>query len=325
VAWRASFSVAQGEKVKKAARTAMASPLYMGPPSDACHGDAEASQDDDRDFEAGGPVSAILHKRLCARGVIVAVAVTSMLVLVLRGWSPFRQSHAPPLAEEGLPVEAKALSEETIVLEDVSVVMPSPEAIFNPALRAAPFFAPGVLHGPHHLIHDCMLYQDPVPNSTHLGIQGRGTQLFPIKSEEEWVQVVVLPSSKVPDAKFGWMYVRDNVASLLKKDSKLKYQRPKPPPMTQEDVDRALSDYRAERARVQDQLLAIEEKLEHPKEVEGMTKDNSEMRRQIMKSAKKALDMKAMRERLKEMSKSLHQELGKDPQSMLDELLGVIK
>jgi len=319
---------------------------------------------DSSDGESGNssdqtPIGHFRKCRMLTAIASIVIAFTGMTIFIFKwldvGISPAEIKVGETVYVSGF-AEAPSTGAESAPSSgtDTSMPMPmsSPMEIFNSMSHGHEYFTPGFYHGPHHLLHDSMLYKEPSATSEVLGVKKKGTQLFPLKLRgNDWVQVIV-PREQGDNvhATFGWMYIRNgDMQTLLKRDSKLKYQLPHPKPMqTKADINKVWEQAKAQNKILKQQLSKFQEIMkknqeeaiesgELPKGVDLtkiplVTPDAADMKDlklpaipAMPKNVDADMDMAKLHEQLAKISKNFRGKFGKDPSAILKDLGSVMK
>jgi len=302
------------------------------------------------------------HCRKCRMVTAIAsmvIAFTGMTIFIFKwldaGHSPAEIKVGETVYVTGFAEAPASTGAESPPASGADTSMPMPMAssmeIFNSMSHGHEYFTPGFYHGPHHLLHDSMLYKEPSATSEVLGVKKKGTQLFPLKLRgNDWVQVIV-PREQGDNvhATFGWMYVRNSdMHTLLKRDSKLKYQLPHPKPMqTKADINKVWEQAKAQNKILKQQLSKFQEIMKKNQEeaiesgelpkgsdlskIPLVTPDAADKDLKLPefpampKNVDADMDMAKLHEQLAKISKNFRGKFGKDPSAILKDLGSVMK
>jgi len=281
--------------------------LYVGEPEEVEAQDLEGGCSEG-ETDVSEQQRATTAKTRFSRLFVGLGAATLVLTAAALGW--YRRGSAN---EVSAPAEAETLFDAG---------MATPMSIFHSVTHGHEYFTPGFYHGPHHLIHDSMLYKEPTATSEILGVKEKGTQLFPLKIRGDWVQVIV-PKEQHDriHSTFGWMYMRNNdMDMLLERDAKLAFKRAVRKPRTQADLERTWAEARAKNAVLKKQLSKLEGMMK-----KSRSKVMDAVNDPAIALGEKDVDVRKVHDEVANLSKSLRAEFAKDPNLMLKDFVNVMK
>lgn len=182
----------------------------------------------------------------------------------------------------------------------------------------------GLTPNPYHLTTTCPLRASPSRGAEIVDEMPSDVQVFPIKEQGDWVQVIVSSGEMEAaslTANYGWLPKKENGSDLLAKDTEVRF-KPKSEyadkPITQEELDAKWDEVRSKNDDLKMQIA----------ELQNMMKDSytKKVRAEKQKAAHAAkatisevINVNELSATVKDLHHSLEKEL-KQPDTLLDKL-----
>mmetsp|Transcript_7498 Transcript_7498/g.18936 ORF Transcript_7498/g.18936 Transcript_7498/m.18936 type:complete len:299 (-) Transcript_7498:223-1119(-) len=172
----------------------------------------------------------------------------------------------------------------------------------------------GILHPPYHLVVDTMLQRHASVGDEPLRQIRQGTQIFPVRYQGEWVQVVVPKGDDGSDAAMGWLPRHEKGAALMERDSYVRNRPagPRQPPPSDEEMRKRWQEVRAKNGELKEKVAELQ------RNVKGTySQQVRSVKSSAAKGAEEVFNVGELRKMVGQVRNGVHKELKRSPEQII--------